>query len=84
MDNATQNEQVIFSNRSNRLRTTRRAMWTVESRRGSGWSVVVDDLGPFVAPTRQDARQVAREYRNIYPRTKFRIARLTPAPSRKT
>lgn len=79
-----ENNNGIIINTKNRLRTTRRAMWTVESRRGSGWSVVVDDMGPFVAPTRQDARHVAQEYRNIYPRTKFRIARLTPGPARKT
>lgn len=75
----------IINNRSNRVRTTRRDMWSVEKQgRGGRWGVVVDDLGPFVAPTRQDARQVAAKYRNIYPRSKFRIARLTPTSSRKT
>lgn len=70
---------------SNRIRTTRRDMWTVEARgRRGAWAVVVDDLGPFIAPTRKDARGVAQEYRNIHPRTKFRVARLTPAPSRKS
>lgn len=75
---------MITNNDSKRIRTTRRALWSVEASRGrSGWSVVVDDLGPFVAPTRADARHAAQQYRNIYPRTKFRITRLTPAPARK-
>ena len=73
------------NNGTERIRTTRRDMWTVEKQgRGGRWGIVVDDLGPFIAPTRKDAREVAQEYRNLRPRSKFRIARLTISPSRKT
>ena len=85
MNNENCSNNNIFNNGNGRVRTTRRDMWTVQkggSRRGE-WSTITDDIGPFITPTRELARQVAGEYRNLHPRTRFRVARLTISPARK-
>lgn len=66
-------------NEKMKIRTSFRNTWTIQKQEGGRWGILADEGGAYVFQTRQDARAVARDLRNIRKNINIRVRKLTPA-----
>lgn len=67
----------IGDNEKMKIRTTFRSAWTIQKQEGGRWGILADEGGAYVFQTRQDARNVARDLRNIRKNLNIRVRKLT-------
>jgi len=68
---------VKTNNETVKIRTSFRNAWTIQKQEGGRWGILTDEGGAYIFQTRQDARNIARDLRNIRKNINIRVRKLT-------